>query len=182
MGSGPAHKKKGETAFMNQPQRQPVQTIRLFAACDQTTEPMTVEESALFLLRRAKFISEQASQDEASLKEEEEYGEARTLAQECGGHPLALDLAGAYVEGTRSSLSAYLLRYRQLQTALLQERGQFSHNDDLPACVTLSLTCEHVEQINPSTKQLLRLFAFFHPENIPDEMFTQDADEQNKLL
>jgi tetratricopeptide (TPR) repeat protein len=144
-----------------------------------SVESMTIDESALFLLRRAKIISEQASRDEAS---KGDYAEAVAIAQELGGLPLALDQAGAFIEETQSSLSVYLARYRKRQIALLRQRGQFSNYHDLPVSVTLSQAFKKVTRINPAAMELLHLFAFLHPDGIPDEMLTYGASELNESL
>lgn len=148
-------------------------------ACALAVEPMTIDESALFLLRRAKIISEHSSRDEAS---KEDYAEAIAIAQELGGLPLALDQAGAYIEETQRSLSAYLSRYREQQIALLRRRGQFSNDHDQPVSVTLSMAFKKITRINPVTMDLLRLFAFLHPDGIPDEMLKDGASELNEPL
>jgi tetratricopeptide (TPR) repeat protein len=142
-------------------------------------EPMTIDEGALFLLRRAKIISEQASRDEAS---KEDYAEAVAIAQELGGLPLALDQAGAYIEETQRSLSAYLARYRQRRITLLRKRGQFSNDHDQSVSVTLSMAFQKVSRINPAAMDLLRLFAFLHPDAIPDQMLIDGASELNEPL
>jgi tetratricopeptide (TPR) repeat protein len=160
--------------IIHTPQSQAAKTFTL----DLEVESMTIDKSALFLLHRANLISEQASRDEAS---KDDYAVAVAIAQELGGHPLALDLAGAYIEGTHGSLSEYLSVYRQQQSTLLQERKHRSNDNDLsPVSVTLSLTCEQITHMNPLAMEILRFFAFLHPEDIPGEMFRQCVDELNE--
>ena len=50
---------------------------------------------------------------------------AKEIAKELGRLPLALDQAGAYVEETQCSLSAYQQRYYTRRAVLLKRRGGF---------------------------------------------------------
>lgn len=143
---------------------------------------MAPDESALLLLRRAKRIAEHASPDAAN---EAEYLQALSIAQEVAGYPLALDQAGAYIEETHHSLASYLELYRRRQATLLGMRGRLAleqneHPD--PVTTTLSLTFARVAQIDPHALELLRLFAFLHPDDIPDEMLTQGASALSEPL
>jgi tetratricopeptide (TPR) repeat protein len=133
---------------------------------------METDDSVLFLLRRAKIIEELASRDEAS---EADNIQAELIAQEVGGLPLALDQAGAYIEETHCSLARYLARYRQRRVTLLGQRGRFADDHPESVAVTLSLAFEKVAQERPEALKLLRLFAFLHPDAIPDEMIVQGA-------
>ncbi len=133
---------------------------------------MTIEEGALLLLRRAKLIPEQGSRDDAS---EENFLQATAIAQEVEGYPLALDQAGAYIEETQRSLAAYLKLYRQRQAALLSRRGRFADDHPDPVTTTLAVTFKKIAQVDPHALELLRLFAFLHPEALPDEMIMHGA-------
>src|SRR5262249_2659939 len=70
-----------------------------------SVDQMTIEEGAVLLLRRAKIIPERSSDDAAS---EVDVLQARKIAQEFTGYPLALDQAGAYIEENRRALASYL--------------------------------------------------------------------------
>ena len=134
----------------------------------QTTEPfantisvapMTIEEGALLLLRRAGIISTRGSRDTAL---EEDYLQAKAIAQEVEGYPLALDQAGAYIQETKQTLSSYLKRYREQETTLLGTRGQFATDHPDPVTTTLVLTFETIRQTNPHTLELLHFLAFLY--------------------
>lgn len=142
-----------------------------FASAVSVT-PMTVEEGALLLLRRAKIIPEQGLREAAS---EEDFSQAMAIAQEFAGYPLALDQAGAYIEETRRTLASYLKLYRERRVALLARRGRLANDHPDPVTTTLSLTFKKIAQINPHAMELLRFLAFLHPDALPDEMILYGA-------
>ncbi len=134
--------------------------------------PMTFDESALFLLRRAKIIEEQATLTAALPAE---YIQALAVVREVDRFPLALDQAGAYIEETGRSLNDYLTLYQQHRPQLLQRRGYFFDSHPQSVSATLTLTFEQVAQVNPVAMDVLRLFAFLHPDAISDEMIVDGA-------
>lgn len=136
--------------------------------------PMTTEDSALFLLRRARIIGEQAPPDEAS---ETAYAQAALIVQEVDGLPLALDQAGAYIEETGCGLGRYLGYYRDqgTKTRLLEKRGKLTHVHPDSVKRTLSLTLEAIAREHAGALDLLHLCAFLHPDAIPREMIEQGA-------
>jgi tetratricopeptide (TPR) repeat protein len=131
---------------------------------------MTPEDSAVFLLRRAKVIGEQALREEAS---ETEYTQAGLIVQALGGLALALDQAGAFIEETGYDLASYLKLYREQGAALLAQRGTFvlAHPDSVVK--TLSLLFKEATQECPQALELLQLCAFLHPDALPREMIEQ---------
>jgi hypothetical protein len=68
---------------------------------------MELQERAQFLLRRVKLLSPDLPLDQV---ESQERTAAEEIARLFGGHPLALDQAGAYVEEMGLRLSDYLKR------------------------------------------------------------------------
>jgi len=137
-----------------------------------TVPPMSTDESVLFLLRRAKIIEEQAPLNDASLAN---YAQAKRIAQEVDGFPLALDQVGAYIEETKGSLAKYLTLYRHQRVVLLNRRGRLVDDHRQSVTATLSLAFEQATQIQPTIMELLYLFAFLHPDAISDEMLMQGA-------
>ena len=83
-------------------------------------QEMGTEEGALFLLRRATCIAQ-----DAVLEAAEEYDRvrAKVIVTQLDGLPLALDQAGAYIEETGCGLSGYLELYQSHALELLQCRG-----------------------------------------------------------
>src|SRR5450631_3682774 len=82
-------------------------------------ETMGIVEGTLFLLRRAKILTPDASLDQVS---EDCLATAEAIALEMDFLPLALDQAGAYIEEVGCSLLAYLELYRTHHKELLQHR------------------------------------------------------------
>jgi hypothetical protein len=85
-------------------------------------QEMGTQEGALFLLRRAKYIAEDAPLQAAS---EGDRSNAEKLTTQLDGLPLALDQAGAYIEETYCGLSGYLDLYRSHPRELLRHRGHW---------------------------------------------------------
>jgi tetratricopeptide (TPR) repeat protein/DNA-binding XRE family transcriptional regulator len=140
---------------------------------------MTLDEGALFLLRRAKILggNEPLEQVNETLQEQ-----ARAIALELGGLPLALDQAGAYIEETGCGLSGYLDRYYRRGIDLLKRRGRFVADHPESVCMTFALSYEQIERMNKAAADLLRLCAFLAPDAIPEELLTESASEPDSML
>ena len=143
-------------------------------------DKMSEEDGALLLLRRAKMLPTQAALDKASPPTREQ---AKALCRALDGLPLALDQAGAFIEETGCGLAGYLELYRTRGDQLLAERGQ-AHPEDHPASVatTWSLSFERVKQASPAATELLRLCAFLHADEIPEEIFTAGGETLGPVL
>jgi tetratricopeptide (TPR) repeat protein len=135
-------------------------------------ETMDQDVGALFLLRRAGLIAEDASLDAASSSSADVIL-AYEICKELGGLPLALDQAGAYIEEIPCSLTEYLHLYRTQRTELLKERGGLVEDHREPVATTWSISFKKVEERNPAAADLLRMSAFVHPDAIPEEMITK---------
>jgi TIR domain-containing protein/NB-ARC domain-containing protein len=96
-------------------------------------QKMGTEESALFLLRRAKYITEDAPLDAAA---EADQGEAKAIAAQLDGLPLALDQAGAYIEETGCGLSGFISLYRTHGPEFLRRRGTLTPDHPDPVAAT----------------------------------------------
>ncbi len=135
-------------------------------------EKMGTEEGMLLLLRRAKVLAKETPLVQAS---ETDRGAAERIVKEMDGLPLALDQAGAYIEETHCSVSAYLDSYRQRQAELLQRRGGTGKEHPDPVATTWSLSFEKVERLNPMATDLLRVCAFLAPDAIPEDLLLEGA-------
>jgi tetratricopeptide (TPR) repeat protein/DNA-binding XRE family transcriptional regulator len=140
---------------------------------------MSLDEGALFLLRRAKIFggNEPLEQVDGLLQ-----AQARAIVCELGGLPLALDQAGAYIEETGCGLSGYLDRYQSRSVDLLMRRGRFVADHPESVGMTFALSYEQVERMNKAAAALLRLCAFLAPDAIPEELLTKSASEPGSLL
>ncbi len=136
--------------------------------------PLEVEEAATFLLRRADIIQQDHILATATSQDQEQ---ATALSMEVDGLPLALDQAGAYIEELSCPLSEYLDLYHAHRKTLLQRRGErtFGHPDSMVATVSLALA--KIEALNPAAKELLFLYAFLSPDNIPQTILRKDTPD-----
>ena len=135
-------------------------------------ETMLPEVGMLFLLRRSKRIGTHAPLADANPAD---IAVARSITEELGGLPLALDQAGAYIEESQCSLDDYQQRYRKRRTTLLNRRGGLGGDHPEPVATTWSLSFQKVEKKNPLAADLLRLCAFLHPDTIPVELIEKGA-------
>uniref|UniRef100_UPI0031406BDC tetratricopeptide repeat protein n=1 Tax=uncultured Nitrospira sp. TaxID=157176 RepID=UPI0031406BDC len=137
------------------------------------------QEGVFFLLRRAKLITKDISNDNLP---EELQTQALGIVKKLDGLPLALDQAGAYIEETQCGLVGYLNLYNAHGVDLLKERGLFAPGHPDPVATTWVLSYQNIEQANPAAAELLRFCAFLAPDAIPEELITQGASELGNIL
>ncbi len=135
-------------------------------------DQLTPEDGALLLLRRADIIPQNGDRTQAS---EADDNLALEISKELDYYPLALDQAGAHIKETGYKLSEYLQHYREQRTSLLSRRGQQAKDHPAPVATTLALTLERLTQRDPNALELLRFFAFLHPDGLPTEMLAYGA-------
>jgi tetratricopeptide (TPR) repeat protein/transposase-like protein/transcriptional regulator with XRE-family HTH domain len=129
-------------------------------------DSMGVMEATHLLLRRAHRFSANSP---------EELDEAIMLVNALAQFPLAIDQAGAYIEETGCTLSAYLQLYQRYRHALLARRGKQATGYPESVVTTWSLSFAQVERTNPAAAELLQLCAFLAPDHIPEELLTEGA-------
>jgi hypothetical protein len=140
---------------------------------------MEEDEGALFLLRRAKIIAEDARLESASA---ENRDKAIEITKEVGGLPLALDQAGAFIEESSSNPAEYLDLYRTQGADLRRRRGEHVLGHPESVEITFSLSFDKVEAASPTAADLLRACAFLAPDLIPEEIFTEGGTHLGDLL
>ena len=140
-------------------------------------ESFSDKQGALFLLHRANLLAPDATLDQAETQMSQA---AMEVAHELGGLPLALDQAGAYLNATSSSLTAYQQIYQQRRTQLLGNRRGADHLESV--ATTWSISFRQIERENPVAADLLCLCAFLAPDAIPEELITQKAKELGPTL
>ncbi|KAJ1325477.1 FxSxx-COOH system tetratricopeptide repeat protein [Microdochium nivale] len=91
--------------------------------------------------------------------------DAKELAQELDGLPLALATAAAYLKRVPISLHDYLRHYRD-SWATLNGNLHLGSYADRTLCSTWQLSYEHVQAQNPLAAHLLRWWAYFNNEDI----------------
>ena len=133
---------------------------------DQAVEvpPLGIEVAAMFLVSRTGDPASEA---------------ARTLANELGGLPLALEQAAAYIQATGTTLTAYLSVFRDREADLLARGEAAGHPADVAA--TLGLALSRLEEEAPPAAGVLRLLACLAPEPVPLNLLLADAHIAGKL-
>lgn len=141
---------------------------------------MGSDEGTLFLLRRAKLIGVRDMLGAATTVDRELAAE---ITRELGGLPLALDQAGAFIEGMPSTLAEYLEFYRKEGDKLRDERAGYfvDHEHDLVR-KTFLLAYGNVAKASAAAADLLRVCAFLAPDAIPEEIFVAGASEFGETL
>lgn len=142
-------------------------------------QEMRTDEAALFLLRRAKYIAENATLDAAAAADQEK---AIEIATQLDGLPLALDQAGAYIEETACGVSGYFDLYRNHAVDLLRLRGTLDTGHPDPVVSTWALSFENIQKTNLAAAELLKFCAFLHPDAIPEEVLREGASELGSVL
>ncbi len=142
-------------------------------------DKMEPEDGALLLLRRVGLLAADALLDRVS---QQERIQALEIAKMLGGHPLAINQAGAYIEETGANLHRYPELYTNRRTHLLNTRGGIKADHPESVATTLSLSFEKVAQANEAAQELLRCLAFLHPDAIPDELLERGASQLGARL
>jgi tetratricopeptide (TPR) repeat protein len=142
-------------------------------------DKMSLQEGALFLLRRSKKIAAGAPLDGAPA---DLRSQAENLANELDGLPLALDQAAAYIEEKPTTIAKYTELYRSMGAKLRARRGDLpaDHPESVP--VTFSLAFEKVAGDSAAAADLLRYCAFLEADAIPEEIFSEGASELGEAL
>jgi tetratricopeptide (TPR) repeat protein len=116
------------------------------------------KESIEFLFKRTK---------------QKEKETASKLAEALGDLPLALEQAGAYIEESAISLADYLMLFQEQRKEILK-RGKPAAYPETVA-TTWGISFRAVEEKSPEAADLLRLFAFLAPDNIPRFLLVEGA-------
>jgi tetratricopeptide (TPR) repeat protein len=133
-------------------------------------EKMEPEEGRLFLLRRSDTSKVKATLNDFAIDTREAAIRAVELLD---GHPLALDQAGAYIEGG-ASLTDYIDHYNEQRRCVLEDRGPLDDDHPESVVVTFDLCFDRARAQHPLAGDILRFCAFLQPEAIPDELFKCD--------
>lgn len=153
-------------------------------------EELPLEQAALLLLRRASRLPLGHSLKQIESKKQEL---AFLIARQLGGIPLALDLAGAYLEETGCSLAEYYQLWQKQGASLLQKRQEQRHDSPASAVATWQPSFKSVvaiwqpsfqraEQKNPAAAEILRLCAWLSAESIPKKLLVEGATYLGPLL
>ena len=144
------------------------------AAQDAHLRELLPEDAQRLLLQRAGLLQPDEALADVSTAQQEH---ALALAEELGRLPLALDQAGAYLADVGCGLKGYLELYRSQHTELLRLRGNLETDQHKAVATTWTLAFRQLEQATPAAIELLRLCAFLHPEAIPEDLFSDGAED-----
>jgi tetratricopeptide (TPR) repeat protein/transcriptional regulator with XRE-family HTH domain len=138
-------------------------------------EALSPQEGLLFLLRRSGILRPRSEPESLPA---DLLCEAGALVELLGGHPLALDQAGAYLEETRepsaqatgASFAEYRQLYQQQRLLLLQRRGLLGSEHPETVATVLEISLQKVYELHPKCAEVLAFCAFLHPDAIPEEL------------
>lgn len=147
-------------------------------AARQAVLSMEPQEGALFLLRRMGKIVKGEPLESTS---EELRDQAEALSIVLDGLPLALDQAAAFIDEKPSTLEEYQTLYQIGRKELLKRRGRLAE-DHPSVAVTFSLAFKKVADDNPAAADLLRVCAFLEADSIPEEIFSEGANELGEVI
>ncbi|KAF3031307.1 hypothetical protein E8E12_000040, partial [Didymella heteroderae] len=92
--------------------------------------------------------------------------DARKLAEELDGLPLALATAGAYLHQVSTSFADYLRLYKASWLRLQQKTPQLLSYEDRALYSTWNISLEHVKQQSELATKLLQLWAYFDNQDV----------------
>lgn len=133
-------------------------------------EEMEPEEGLLFLLLRSGVLRDETELDTIT---SDIHVAARELVELLGGHPLALDQAGAYIEETGDSFAKYIQNYHEQRRNLLDERGSLRDEHRETVVITFEVSFRQACELYPTAADVLRFCSFLHPDAIPEELLSQ---------
>jgi transcriptional regulator with XRE-family HTH domain len=138
-------------------------------------EALSPQEGLLFLLRRSGILRPRSEPESLPA---DLLREAGALVELLGGHPLALDQAGAYLEetgepsaqATGASFAEYRQIYQQQRLLLLQRRGLLGSEHPETVATALEISLQKAYELHPKCAEVLAFCAFLHPDAIPEEL------------
>ena len=128
----------------------------------QPLETLSLDEAKKFLLERT-------ARDRT--RSEDDLTQARRLAADLGGLPLALEQAAAYIVHHQMSLPEYLNDWRREREQVLNWYDGSVMQYPAPVAVTWQKT---FQQLGATAASILRLTAYLAPDPIPSEMFEKE--------
>jgi tetratricopeptide (TPR) repeat protein len=128
----------------------------------QPLETLSLDEAQRFLLERTASDRTRSEDDSA---------QARRLAEELGGLPLALEQAAAYIVHHQMSLSQYLDDWQHEREQVLNWYDGLVMQYPAPVAVTWQKT---FQQLSPTAASILRLTTYLASDPIPSEMFEEE--------
>jgi len=141
-------------------------------------QPLSTEDGALCLLRRAGLLRWNKQLEDASSVH---VGAACELARQMNGLPLALEQAGAYINDTKCGVVRYLDLYKQYRAKLQQIQSGMIPDYAMPVAPALMISSLMIGR-QSGAFELLQLCAFLAPEGIPETFVTLAATALGPVL
>jgi hypothetical protein len=88
------------------------------------------------------------------------------LVKELDNLPLALSTAGAYLEHMSMTLSDYLQLYKASWLKLQITSPQLESYENRSLYTTWQITFDQIQQQNPASASLLKLWAYFNQQDV----------------
>jgi tetratricopeptide (TPR) repeat protein len=132
-------------------------------------ESLSEQEGLAFLLHRARLSDPDQALPAPTMQA------AREIVRMTEGVPLALDQAGAYLEETGCTVEEYTSLWTEHSLSLMAERGQGSLREGESLLQSWTFSLEQLRKAQPAAVDLLRLFAFFHCDALPEAPLAKGA-------
>jgi transcriptional regulator with XRE-family HTH domain len=141
-------------------------------------EAMEPKEGLLFLLRRVGMLEHETELDTIA---PDTHSTAEQLVERLGGHPLALDQAGAYIEETRdhsvevtgTSFREYMQIYQEQHHTLLARRGSLGDPHPETVVATIEASFKKACELCPTCADVLYFCSLLHSDQIAEELVKQ---------
>jgi tetratricopeptide (TPR) repeat protein len=136
------------------------------------------DDGVLFLLRRSGAIEEKQKREDAK---PEDLEPATEIKKQFGGLALALEQAGAYIEGNGISLARYLELYKASGSELLKEKaeeGDYKYS----VARAFDMSLQKTKENSPTAYELIQLCAFYDPDSIPELIFKKGREHLGEDL
>lgn len=129
---------------------------------------LSSEEAAQMLILR--------SSCDSLMPKGDELPDAIEIVKELGYLPLAIEQSAAYMRECGLNPSTFRSLYRERKTKLLARRPLGNTPYDSSVATTWSVSIDRLKQTAPGAIQLIRLFAFLDPDEIPLDYLQAGAD------
>ncbi|EMR83515.1 putative nb-arc and tpr domain protein [Botrytis cinerea BcDW1] len=115
-------------------------------------------------------------------KDIENDPDAIALVKELDGLPLALSTAGVYLEHVTTSFSDYLRLYKTSWLKLQTKSLRLYSYEDRTLYTTWQITFKRIQEQNPASAQLLKLWAYFHREDLWFDLLQHAKSVDNEWI
>jgi tetratricopeptide (TPR) repeat protein len=108
--------------------------------------------------------------------------DAIALVKELDGLPLALSTTGAYLKHVTTSFSEYLRLYEASWLKLQTSSPKLNSYEDRSLYTTWHVTFDRIEQQNPASAKLLKLWAYFDRQDIWFELLQHGSSTDDEWI